>query len=60
MLDLHDAVHSHNRTLRIARYAFQKKDIHGRLARCMEFFAEYDLEIKLRKGRGNLVAEVFS
>ena len=33
--------------------AFRKKDVHGRLARWLDLIAEYDFEIKYRKGSEN-------
>ena len=32
------------------QYALKKKDMHGRLARWMEFLAQYDFEVKYRAG----------
>ena len=33
-------------------YAFKKKDIHGRLARWMDFLAEYEFTVQYRTGDG--------
>lgn len=42
------------------QYAFRKKDIHGRLARWMDFMAEYDVEVKYRSGATNGAADYLS
>ena len=42
------------------RYAFQKKDIHGRLARWLDFLAEYQFEILYRAGSNNKAADFLS
>lgn len=39
------------------RYAFHMKDIHCRLARSMDFLAEFYLTIKQMKGKANLVPD---
>ena len=42
------------------RNAFQKKDSHGRLARWLEFLAEYDFSIEYRPGKNNGSADYLS
>ena len=42
------------------RYAFQKKDVHGRLARWMDFLAEYQFEVVYRAGHSNGAADYLS
>ena len=42
------------------QYAFKKKDIHGRLARWMEFLAEYEFEVKYRPGGKNSATDFLS
>lgn len=42
------------------RAAFAGKDIHGRLARWLDFFAEYDFEIRCRNGKKNQAADFLS
>ena len=42
------------------RYSFQKKDIHGRLARWLDFLAEYDFLIEYRPGKNNGSADFLS
>lgn len=41
-------------------FAFKEKDIHGRLARWLEFLAEYRFEIVYRSGNSNLPADYLS
>lgn len=42
------------------RFAFTKRDIHGRLARWLDFLAEYDYVTKHRKGRLHVVPDFLS
>ena len=42
------------------RHTFQKKDIHGRLARWLDFLAEYDFKIEYRSGKKNGAADYLS
>lgn len=42
------------------RYAFSKRDIHGRPARWMDFLAEYDFKVIHRKGKANVVPDFLS
>lgn len=42
------------------RSAFAKKDVHGRLARWLDFIAEYDFEIEYRNGSSNKAADFLS
>ena len=41
-------------------YAFKKKDIHGRLARWMDFLAEYEFTVQYRPGTENTAADFLS
>ncbi|CDF33201.1 unnamed protein product [Chondrus crispus] len=41
-------------------YAFRKKDIHGRLARWLDFLAEYDFTVEYRRGSANSAADYLS
>ena len=45
---------------RALQYAFQKQDIHGRLARWLDFLAEYDYKIQYRPGKVNAAADFLS
>ena len=38
-------------------YAFRKKDIHGRLARRLDFLAEYNFTVEYRRGSANSAAD---
>lgn len=40
--------------------AFARKDIHGRLASWLDFIAEYDFELRYRKGSSNKAADFLS
>ncbi len=40
--------------------AFRRKDVHDRLARWLDLIAEYDFEIKYRKGSENGPADYLS
>ena len=42
------------------QYAFKKKDIHGRLARWLDFLAEYDFKVTYRPGVRNGAADFLS
>lgn len=42
------------------KYAFQKKDVHGRLARWLDLLAEYNFEVVYRPGRENSAADFLS
>ncbi|CDF36681.1 unnamed protein product [Chondrus crispus] len=42
------------------RYAFQKKDIHGRLATWMEFLAEYEFKVQYRPGNKNKAVDALN
>ena len=42
------------------QYAFRKKDIHGRLARWMDFLAEYEFKVQYRPGNKNKAADALS
>lgn len=42
------------------RYAFMKKDVHGRLARWLDFLAEYDFHVVYRPGTANGAADFLS
>ena len=42
------------------RYTFQKKNVYGRIARWIDFLAEYEFEITHRKGKANLVPDFLS
>lgn len=39
------------------RYAFEKKDVHSRLARWLDFLAEYDYNMKYKPGSTNSAAD---
>lgn len=41
-------------------HAFQKKDVHGRLARWLDFLAEYDFKVEYRPGKLNAPADYLS
>ena len=41
-------------------YAFRKKDIHGRLARWLDFLAEYNFTVEYRRGSENSAADYLS
>ena len=41
-------------------YSFRKKDIHGRLARWLDFLDEYDFTVEYRRGSANNAAEYLS
>ena len=41
-------------------YAFKKKDIHGRLARWMDFLAEYEFTVQYRPLTENTAADFLS
>ena len=42
------------------KYAFKKKDVHGRLARWLDFLAEYNFDIEYRPGEENGPADYLS
>ena len=42
------------------RYAFAKKDVHGRLARWMNFLAEYNYRVVYKPGKENCAADFLS
>ena len=42
------------------RYTFQKNDVHGRLARWLDFLAEYDFKVEYRAGKQNASADFLS
>lgn len=42
------------------RYAFKQKDIHGRLARWIDFLAQYEFKINYKQGSCNQAADYLS
>lgn len=42
------------------RYAFQRKDVHGRLARWLDFLFEYEFRVEFCKGASKKVADYLS